>query len=200
MKRSRDTPNIAKASPNVIASYDDDSALPTTLSRSSRGRLRKTRNFIASELDDEDETSSAQSEDLSDDNRFSGEAGGGSELSHSEGEDEEGISPQDSLAQSSGIGHTTSSDGGLRVPTARARSAPLDTTATPSSRGNGPPAKPTGRPVSFIWPIFTSEYMPWKLKKGPCNFCKDIVLYHKKSEYVLSHLKKCQPFLKHCQE
>lgn len=57
-----------------------------------------------------------------------------------------------------------------------------------------------GRPISFIWEVFTTEKEPWKLRQAECLHCKKIVSYHKKSEYVLVHLNRCAPFLKFCKE
>jgi hypothetical protein len=159
----------------------------------------------------DEESSSEHSEDgFSDGGRVDEEGGSNDESPSGSDEDEDNESGVPSYQGASinggsggmyyGSGSASMDSTGVSV--ARAHSASFDTTQHGSglASGKSTPAKPTGRPVSFIWPIFTSEFMPWKLKKGPCNFCKEVVLYHKKSEYVLSHLKKCQPFLKHCKE
>ncbi len=57
----------------------------------------------------------------------------------------------------------------------------------------------SGRPTSFAWQLFTLDEEPWKLKKSICLHCNQYILYHKKSEYVLSHLRKCIPFIQYCQ-
>ncbi len=60
------------------------------------------------------------------------------------------------------------------------------------------PIKPGGRPVSFIWSVFTTEMEPWKLKHTACMHCHEQVLYHRKSEYVVAHMKKCKAFEEYC--
>ena len=64
----------------------------------------------------------------------------------------------------------------------------------------GPKGRRFGRPISFIWEVFTTETEPWKLRESECLHCKKIVSYHKKSEYVLVHLNRCAAFLKFCKE
>jgi hypothetical protein len=55
------------------------------------------------------------------------------------------------------------------------------------------------RPISFVWALFTNTEEPWRLKCSVCRHCQDVVTYHRKSEYVLAHLKNCLPFHEDCE-
>jgi len=57
----------------------------------------------------------------------------------------------------------------------------------------------SNRPISFVWAVFTRQGQPWKLKSAPCRHCLDEVIYHRKSEYVLAHLKSCLAFHEDCE-
>lgn len=216
MKRNRDSNGMQDgggSSGSSASSYDDEGIVNSTLSRSSRGRLRRTRNFIDSELNDEDEFDDDDQSDPGDHHQHHHHGlDNNMEESNSDGDEgEEDSQGYHSTPRTSGGGIDFLMGAMTDAPSISndSRSASSDFayhhnhragSSVSSSSSRSTPAKPTGRPVSFIWPVFTSEVMPWKLKKGPCNFCKDVVLYHKKSEYVLAHLKKCQPFIRHCKE
>ncbi|KAE9050206.1 hypothetical protein PR003_g1999 [Phytophthora rubi] len=65
--------------------------------------------------------------------------------------------------------------------------------------GAPPPAPPTkkkkpGRTPSLIWQLLTDEPDPQRCNASSCKHCKQQVLYYKKSEQAIRHLKKCAPF------
>ncbi|KAE9119969.1 hypothetical protein PF007_g8349 [Phytophthora fragariae] len=65
--------------------------------------------------------------------------------------------------------------------------------------GAPPPAPPTkkkkpGRTPSLIWQLLTDEPDPQRRNASSCKHCKQQVLYYKKSEQAIRHLKKCAPF------
>ncbi|KAK1944379.1 hypothetical protein P3T76_004291 [Phytophthora citrophthora] len=69
---------------------------------------------------------------------------------------------------------------------------PTDGTTTP------PPAPPKkkkpGRTPSLIWQLLTDEPDPQRRNSAACKHCKHQVLYYKKSEQAIRHLKKCAQF------
>ncbi|KAH9128342.1 hypothetical protein LEN26_009120 [Aphanomyces euteiches] len=54
--------------------------------------------------------------------------------------------------------------------------------------------KKRGRKQSPVWKLFTDAVEPHKAKSNVCMHCKTLVHYHKKSEYVMAHLKDCRQF------
>ncbi|DBA05308.1 TPA: hypothetical protein N0F65_007470 [Lagenidium giganteum] len=65
--------------------------------------------------------------------------------------------------------------------------APVDTTVTLKKK------KP-GRSPSQIWMLLTDEPNPQRKNAAACKHCKQQVLYYKKSEQAIRHLKKCSVF------
>lgn len=61
------------------------------------------------------------------------------------------------------------------------------------------PSGKSSRPISFVWAVFTATEEPWKLKSAVCRHCLENVTYHRKSEYVLAHLKNCLAFHEDCE-
>jgi hypothetical protein len=53
-----------------------------------------------------------------------------------------------------------------------------------------------GRLQAPIWKMFTDDCEPHLKKSTCCKHCKGNVTYHKKSEYVQSHLRQCKAFKK----
>ncbi|KAG7381913.1 hypothetical protein PHYBOEH_010681 [Phytophthora boehmeriae] len=54
--------------------------------------------------------------------------------------------------------------------------------------------KKPGRTPSAIWQLLTDEADPQRRNSASCKHCKQQVLYYKKSEQAIRHLKKCQVF------
>uniref|UniRef100_A0AAV1TW21 Transposase n=1 Tax=Peronospora matthiolae TaxID=2874970 RepID=A0AAV1TW21_9STRA len=76
-----------------------------------------------------------------------------------------------------------------------------------TSAPSQPPAPPTtsilktktkkkkpGRTPSLIWQLLTDEPDPQRRNSASCKHCKHQVLYYKKSEQAIRHLKKCPEF------
>ncbi|OWZ24806.1 hypothetical protein PHMEG_00080 [Phytophthora megakarya] len=68
-----------------------------------------------------------------------------------------------------------------------------------SDGSSTPPPPPTkkkkpGRTPSLIWQLLTDEPDPQRRNAAACKHCKQQVLYYKKSEQAIRHLKKCTPF------
>lgn len=54
--------------------------------------------------------------------------------------------------------------------------------------------KKPGRAPSQIWTLLTDEPHPQRRNAAACKHCKQQVLYYKKSEQAIRHLKKCSVF------
>ncbi|KAF1332764.1 putative Transposase, partial [Globisporangium splendens] len=54
--------------------------------------------------------------------------------------------------------------------------------------------KKPGRSPSQIWTLLTDEPNPQRKNAAACKHCKQQVLYYKKSEQAIRHLKKCNVF------
>ncbi|KAL4129762.1 hypothetical protein PRIC2_005769 [Phytophthora ramorum] len=54
--------------------------------------------------------------------------------------------------------------------------------------------KKPGRTPSLIWQLLTDEPDPQRRNSSSCKHCKQQVLYYKKSEQAIRHLKKCEQF------
>ncbi|KAG6594278.1 putative transposase [Phytophthora cinnamomi] len=54
--------------------------------------------------------------------------------------------------------------------------------------------KKPGRTPSLIWQLLTDEPDPQRRNASACKHCKQQVLYYKKSEQAIRHLKKCAQF------
>lgn len=54
--------------------------------------------------------------------------------------------------------------------------------------------KKPGRSPSQIWTLLTDEPSPQRKNAASCKHCKQQVLYYKKSEQAIRHLKKCTVF------
>lgn len=54
--------------------------------------------------------------------------------------------------------------------------------------------KKPGRSPSQIWTLLTDEANPQRQNAAACKHCKQQVLYYKKSEQAIRHLKKCSVF------
>jgi hypothetical protein len=51
-------------------------------------------------------------------------------------------------------------------------------------------------PLGEFWSTFTADPIPQKSRAARCRHCKEVVVYHKKSEQVVPHLNRCEPFKK----
>ncbi|KAG7379134.1 hypothetical protein PHYPSEUDO_008942 [Phytophthora pseudosyringae] len=64
----------------------------------------------------------------------------------------------------------------------------------PAPAAPAPKKKKPGRTPSLIWQLLTDEADPQRRNAAACKHCKQQVLYYKKSEQAVRHLKKCAPF------
>lgn len=64
----------------------------------------------------------------------------------------------------------------------------------PGSAGTTTKKKKPGRSPSQIWMLLTDEPNPQRKNAAACKHCKQQVLYYKKSEQAIRHLKKCSVF------
>jgi hypothetical protein len=63
-----------------------------------------------------------------------------------------------------------------------------------ASAASGHRKRPASRPIHVCWGYFTDDSDPWHSKSAVCKHCHKEVLYWKKAQTVLGHLKGCQPF------
>lgn len=66
--------------------------------------------------------------------------------------------------------------------------------ASTSGASSGGKKKKPGRSPSQIWMLLTDEPNPQRKNAAACKHCKQQVLYYKKSEQAIRHLKKCAVF------
>lgn len=112
---------------------------------------------------------------------------------------EEGLEGKDTRVETATEDHT-SSPRSEELENDSYEDAPANSNSIIARVAPGPKGRRFGRPISFIWEVFTTENEPWKLRESTCLHCKKVVSYHKKSEYVLVHLNRCAAFLKFCKE
>ncbi|KAI9906584.1 hypothetical protein PsorP6_002906 [Peronosclerospora sorghi] len=71
---------------------------------------------------------------------------------------------------------------------------PPDELTSPALEPPTTKKKKPGRTPSLIWQLLTDEPDPQRRNSASCKHCKHQVLYYKKSEQAIRHLKKCPEF------